>query len=58
MDNLYTKPIETISSPAEKLSSIARKTPYLKAVIYPEGKDHRNRVTYTHLTFVFIGKIG
>ena len=30
---------------------MARHQPHRQAVVFPEGRDARNRVTYTHLTF-------
>ncbi len=36
---------------AERLRESARNWPQQKAVVFPEGRDHAGRVTYSHLTF-------
>ncbi|MDD4393729.1 MAG: fatty acid CoA ligase family protein [Desulfobacterales bacterium] len=34
------------------LKEMARKKPYQRAVVYPTGRDHQGRVSYSHLTFL------
>ncbi|MHC4880128.1 MAG: fatty acid CoA ligase family protein, partial [Planctomycetota bacterium] len=36
---------------AERLRESARQWPQQKAVVFPHGRDHAGRVTYSHLTF-------
>jgi len=36
---------------AERLRESARQWPQQKAVVFPQGRDHAGRVTYSHLTF-------
>ncbi len=51
MNTAPTPPASPPVNVATYLKRMARIQPYKKAVIFPAGKDHGGRVTYSHLTF-------
>jgi acyl-CoA synthetase (AMP-forming)/AMP-acid ligase II len=42
---------------ASYLPEMAKKRPFKKAVIFPEGRDHKGRISYTHYTFSQLEKV-
>ena len=54
-DNIFDE-IPKGANIASYLPLMAQKYPYKKAVIFTHGRDHQNRVSYTHYTFAQLEK--